>query len=203
MNVQGENMRNIARYAVAAAVLAAALPASQAQADVITIDVSGAQGFGDLGDPLNTVRSFFLGANAHITDVAYNVNISALGFSYLSEATVYFGDSDQLGGVFLRPGFLVDAPGTDTFADSANLVDLGLDFNVGADGLLRLEFFEGFTDGELPDSIWNSGTLTFTYDGVGGAVPEPASWALMIAGVGVAGGALRRRRNVKTTVSFA
>jgi len=29
---------------------------------------------------------------------------------------------------------------------------------------------------------------------VGASVPEPASWALMIAGFGLAGGALRRRR---------
>jgi hypothetical protein len=35
------------------------------------------------------------------------------------------------------------------------------------------------------------------------AVPEPAAWAMMIAGVGMAGGALRRRRVVKTTVRFA
>lgn len=34
-----------------------------------------------------------------------------------------------------------------------------------------------------------------------GAVPEPASWAMMIVGVGVAGGALRRRRSAK--VGFA
>ncbi len=33
-------------------------------------------------------------------------------------------------------------------------------------------------------------------------VPEPATWAMMILGVGMAGGALRRRRAVKTTVSF-
>jgi hypothetical protein len=38
------------------------------------------------------------------------------------------------------------------------------------------------------------------YEGVGGptvtteAVPEPAAWALMIAGFGMAGAALRRRR---------
>ncbi|RYE96095.1 MAG: PEP-CTERM sorting domain-containing protein, partial [Oxalobacteraceae bacterium] len=45
-----------------------------------------------------------------------------------------------------------------------------------------------------------AGTLNFSP--MGGAVPEPASWALMIAGVGMAGGALRRRR-VSTKVSFA
>jgi hypothetical protein len=38
--------------------------------------------------------------------------------------------------------------------------------------------------------------LNFRVTGVtpAGAVPEPASWALMIAGFGLAGGALRRRR---------
>ncbi len=33
------------------------------------------------------------------------------------------------------------------------------------------------------------------------AVPEPASWAMMVGGFGLIGGALRYRR--KTTVTFA
>ncbi len=39
---------------------------------------------------------------------------------------------------------------------------------------------------------------------VGGnlAVPEPATWAMMIGGFGLVGGALRRRRSVRTTVTF-
>ena len=50
----------------------------------------------------------------------------------------------------------------------------------------------------LPDSVSGIGTSGFTYDGTGahalaGAVPEPASWALMIGGLGLVGGALRRR----------
>ncbi len=35
------------------------------------------------------------------------------------------------------------------------------------------------------------------------AVPEPASWAMMIVGVGIAGGALRRRRVVAANTAFA
>ena len=35
------------------------------------------------------------------------------------------------------------------------------------------------------------------------AVPEPASWLMMIAGVGMMGFGFRRRQNVKTTVKFA
>ena len=56
---------------------------------------------------------------------------------------------------------------------------------------------------------WNSGTLelfywdTFSLDNSGeiafniAAVPEPASWALMIAGFGLVGGAMRRRAKVR------
>ena len=35
------------------------------------------------------------------------------------------------------------------------------------------------------------------------AVPEPASWAMMIGGFGIVGGSLRRRRRVSANVEFA
>ena len=38
---------------------------------------------------------------------------------------------------------------------------------------------------------------------VTGAVPEPASWAMMIGGFGLAGGALRRQRRQQVTVRYA
>jgi hypothetical protein len=59
----------------------------------------------------------------------------------------------------------------------------------------------GYRIGTL--SAGNSVTLNYAYavgtridvvGGTPGAVPEPATWAMMIAGFGVAGGALRRRR---------
>lgn len=43
-----------------------------------------------------------------------------------------------------------------------------------------------------PDGV--RGKLTITSDRVDAAVPEPASWAMMVAGFGAFGGVLRRRR---------
>jgi PEP-CTERM motif len=36
-----------------------------------------------------------------------------------------------------------------------------------------------------------------------GAIPEPATWAMMILGFGMIGGAMRRRRAVRPTVRVA
>ena len=60
----------------------------------------------------------------------------------------------------------------------------------------------GFTAERYGWNLWprtgvGAGTVATDFspdDAMLAAVPEPASWALMIAGVGVAGGALRRRR---------
>ena len=46
----------------------------------------------------------------------------------------------------------------------------------------------------------DAGTQSFNFE-VAGAVPEPASWAMLIGGFGVVGGTLRSRR--RTTVAFA
>jgi hypothetical protein len=42
-----------------------------------------------------------------------------------------------------------------------------------------------------------------TAGGMGGGVPEPATWALMILGFGAIGGAMRRRQSVAAKVRFA
>lgn len=49
------------------------------------------------------------------------------------------------------------------------------------------------------DEAWGLDSLVITYDGVRqtGGVPEPATWAMMIAGFGLAGATLRRRRTVE------
>ena len=83
---------------------------------------------------------------------------------------------------------------------------------AGHDYELKIRDSEGLL---LPDSLFGNreldlhDTATFNFnignDGTGGggtgAVPEPASWALMLGGFGMVGGAMRSRR--RSAVSFS
>lgn len=84
--------------------------------------------------------------------------------------------------------------------------------NALADG--NAFYFRDVTNSPVVDRYFGgetgsvSGTgLVTTFSSVGGAVPEPATWAFMIFGFGAVGGALRsnrrRQTKTKTTVSYA
>jgi hypothetical protein len=75
-------------------------------------------------------------------------------------------------------------------------LDNYVDFGTGLFGLSDKQGKVGATFTLLSNS-----TPTPTPGGAGG-VPEPANWAMMIAGFGMIGGAMRSRRG-KTNVSFA
>lgn len=161
----------------------------------LVVDITGVQSFDEQGDPGNTVLTYNVGANATITSITYNVNLTAYDPSWLSEIGIFFAGSD-LGGVKLVPGFSMNEPGTATFVASFDLIALGLAFDVRDDGILRLEFYEevnDFPDGA--DGQWNFGTITFGINETPVSdVPEPATTALFGAGLMLMAYAARRRR---------
>ncbi|WP_217352574.1 PEPxxWA-CTERM sorting domain-containing protein [Sphingomonas sp. ID1715] len=70
-----------------------------------------------------------------------------------------------------------------------------LGFTSGSANIARIVITEFDENDANPDS--NIGYDTFRFGAIN-AVPEPASWALMVAGFGLAGAATRRRRVLAT-----
>lgn len=185
-----------------AAAAALTLASSGASAATLIVDVTNAIGTLPFGGTGNTRQAFTIGAGARVTAIAYDVTLTANSPSYLSEASVALyqtGFPDT--GIEFNPGGADDLSGTATYSGAVDLTTLGLDFAVGGDGILRLEYFDLLADGGLPDSIWNSGTITVTYDAVAAAVPEPATWGMMVIGLGIVGGTMRRRARVSFSPS--
>jgi len=158
----------------------------------LTIQVAGVESYGEIGDPGNTVLTFDVGSNATITSIDYSLNVTAIDPSWLSEIGVSFANSKGIEGIVFNPGYGDTFEGTKTYTGSANLVDLGLTFRVGGDGILRLEFYEDYDDFTGPDGIWNFGTITFGIAPYVVDVPEPSSALLLGAGMLLIG--LGRRR---------
>jgi hypothetical protein len=78
-----------------------------------------------------------------------------------------------------------------------NEIGWDLRFNVPSNGWVQLSNNDAFTPN-------NNVQAYFQIEGLTGGVPEPATWAFMILGFGVIGGALRRRKaNVTTSVRYA
>ena len=71
---------------------------------------------------------------------------------------------------------------------------------LGVDGIFRLDL--SASTGNVGFDYFGIDNLAFE-PGAAGVVPEPSTWAMMIGGFGVAGGALRRRRSVKAIVKLA
>jgi len=158
------------------------------------LNVGGINSFEEVGSLANTVVTLQFAPNAEIIGIGWDVILSAFNPSWLSEMAVAFERSDQTDGVFLTVASGDDFAGLNAPYSSGgvvNLVGLGLNFNVGADGILRIEFFEDFDDDTVnPDGRWVSGNLTIE---VAGVIPEPSTYGLMALGLLGVAGAVRRR----------
>ncbi len=142
----------------------------------ITFDVTGIESINAVGDALNEVFQLNIGANAHVIGVGWDVTIEAFEPSWLSEMLFRFtNNSDPISaGVNLTVGVGDDEPGVESYSSDGilNLANLDLAFQVDADGILRLEFFESFVDfDDEADGVWLSGELTFEYVPAGAPCP--------------------------------
>lgn len=186
-------MASFTKIALSALALALAPATAQAATTVISLDRAPAMGVA--GTNGNTVILKDIGAWAHITSIGYSLSIESIDPGYVLDQHVWFGSSDEVFAKFTPAGSF-DSPGTAQIDGIADLVAMDLDFFLNEDGQFRVELLDSYNTDPTPLGFW-SGTLSIVTDDIAtdGAVPEPATWAMMIAGFGVVGASLRRRRD--------
>lgn len=151
---------------------------------MLNLDITGVEHWDAQGDPDNTVLAEVLGPGAVMTGVGWDVTLTTVGASWLSEAVSYFDGSDQdLSGLFLTVGVGNGMPGTMTFS-SGGIIDLsdnGIpNIPVLADETLYIEFFESFVDNDgSADSVYDP---VSTYDIVGIGFVTPGSFPIPTLG---------------------
>jgi len=167
---------------------------SPATLALIDQDAGGTGNFAN--EPSPSTVMFFLDANNAILDVTNGFD-TGFSFYYSSSTaatvTVYEG-ANGTGNILAQLD--LDAQGFDNctgdpFGDFCNWTAIGVTF----DGIARSIDFGGTANQTGFDNI------TFGSDTPGNpGVPEPTTWAMMIAGLAVVGASMRRRR---VAVSFA
>lgn len=157
-------------------------------------NVAGIPSVDNKGSPNNVVMFFNVGAGGSFAGFGYDVTIQTVApESWYSEIAVAITNTVNINsGLFIRPGYPNDYGGGPRHFSSIGIVSvqgIGLSPVVaGADGRIRLEFFELYDDvPNSADGLWIDGTISFYR-----FVPAPQT----VTFLGLGGGMLsvRRRR---------
>jgi hypothetical protein len=139
------------------------------------------------------------------------VTYTAKGFYSVYVGPLYFdftGSAQGAGSVTVGggPANISLSGGTTQVRTSA--FDLGIFTGVGTifaspqvDPPFLINLSSGFVTGTSLVSTATSYKITYTYEPLAGAVPEPVSWTFMIAGFACAGAALRAQRRSRMTAA--
>ena len=200
---------NIVKAGLLVATVLGGMVSAQAEAATFLFSYSGAA----FGNSAKATGSFDI-ADAALASVNHGFT---LGYGSVSNLTMTVSEAGAGNGIFDTKSFatfLFWAPSQLDFtkqlvgqslADGTRFGQLG---QAGLAGDFNL--FSGVSHTPTGYSTFTLGAdrglgakMALTSLMVSGAVPEPASWAMMIVGVGAIGFALRRRSKVTTTVSYA
>ena len=133
----------------------------------------------------------FIGAEANggytSNPNTYTLTFDLAGLNPLTAALSGFFAADNYGSVYLNNNLLAAQPAQTIYENFQKLTSFSATAAQFVSGSNVLKFV--VTDTGPPSALIVSGL-----SGMAMAVPEPASWALMIVGFGLAGAALRRRR---------
>jgi len=122
------------------------------------------------------------------SDGTLNVVTSRVNYSSIaSGATVVFNPTDGTG----SGSITLTSP-----ADLSAFLTHSLNGEFSTDTFTNYSFNGGNLASNLTTTAGGHVTVTYTYDAVTSAVPETATWALMLGGFGMLGATMRRRKSV-------
>lgn len=154
------------------------VPQDEGVADsMLSLDISGIEHLGDLNDPGNVVLAEALGPGTVVTGIGWDVVLTTVGFSWLSEAVTYVDGSDLDGaGLLLSVGAGMDVQGTAVAFSSGGIIDLtdqGIpNIPIQDDGRLYLQFWESFVDNPGSPDAYYEPPSTYDIVGLGFVTPD-------------------------------
>ena len=171
-------------------------PIAEWNGAIFTDSVSGGR-----AQPLGSTGGY---ASVGVTTNGGSVNPAMFdlsGFDSITEISFLWGSIDTYNTIEFLDG---DGMSLGIYTGgSAGIAPANGNQTDGASNRVVTFTIDGATSTELAALKFSSDNNSFEFDNlnvVSGAVPEPATWAMMIAGFGLVGGAMRRR---STNVAFA